>query len=77
MGHVRASAAKGQIICKAKRKVKSASQKIRKNSNRVETCEWIQQWTVGAACKNCKGGGGAGQRFITSFAHSSTPRCAP
>ena len=58
MGHVRASAAKGQIICKAKRKVKNASQKFRKTASE-EKCESIQQSTVGAACKNC---GEAAQR---------------
>ncbi len=63
-GHVRASAAKGQIICRAKRS--RARAKLR-----VEKCESIQQSTVGAACKNC--GEAAKHLFCPLF---NSPICA-
>ena len=55
MGHVRASAAKGQIICKAKRKVKSASQKFRKTATAWKRANGFSNGLWALHAKTAKG----------------------
>jgi hypothetical protein len=76
MGHVRASAAKGQIICKAKRKVKSASQKFRKTATAWKRASGFSNrlWALHAKTANGEAGRAALYHLFCPLFNS--PMCA-